>query len=222
MVPLPGALVAARYLPGGGDQVGGDWYDAVPMEDGRLVIVIGDVAGHGAGAAATMIQLRDAVRFVLLDSHGPADALDRVNRFLHDTMPDAIATAAVVILDPSTGDARFAAAGHLPLLVIAAGGVELLPAPPAPALGLTPEAAYLERPVELAIGSTVVLYTDGLVERRGEPLDTGLDRLRQVAADAPAALDDLCDRLVSQLPDAGRDDVAVIAIQLSPAAPATV
>src|SRR5690606_37694458 len=123
LADVPGLTMAARYLPGGaGQRVGGDWYDTVPLPGGRVALVIGDVAGRGVDAASMMGQLRSAVRAYVLEGGVPADALERLNRFLLSLAWDSMATACVLLLEPATGRIRFANAGHPPPLVLTPGG----------------------------------------------------------------------------------------------------
>lgn len=205
---LPGSLpvspdvaVAARYIPASDDvEVGGDWYDFIPLPDGRLGLAIGDVAGHGIGAAASMGQLRMALRAYALEDVSPAEALVRLNNLLIELQPGAMATLVYGQLDPETGAVRIARAGHPPPLVVRPdGAAELIEGGLAPPLGVVPLQAYAEATFDLATGSTLLLYTDGLIERRGEAVDDGLSRLQRVVADAPADLDAACDHIVERL-----------------------
>ncbi|RJK93867.1 GAF domain-containing protein [Vallicoccus soli] len=171
----------ARYAPMAGGQVGGDWYDALRLPDGRLAVVLGDVAGHGLAAAGTMGQLRNALRAYLVEDGAPGRALARLDVLLQWLLPEATATAAVAVVDPATGLARVASAGHPPPLLISPDGVpQVLEVASAPLLGAPLPAgpgAVPETEVPLQWGSGLALYSDGLVERRGEPFDTGLARL---------------------------------------------
>jgi serine phosphatase RsbU (regulator of sigma subunit) len=178
---LPGLELAARYLPAGprsGREVGGDWYDAVTLRDGRVGLAVGDVSGHGLGAAATMGRLRTALRVYALDGVAPGDVLDRLNRFLHDTGSGELVTAVWGALDAESGTFEWASAGHPPPFLVGADGeVTELDPPTGPVLGALPGATYDHGRLRLEPGDTLVLYTDGLVERRGETIDDGLARL---------------------------------------------
>jgi GAF domain-containing protein/anti-sigma regulatory factor (Ser/Thr protein kinase) len=213
---LSTARLTARYLPAAeGMRVGGDWYDAVPLEDGRLVLAIGDVVGHGLAAASSTGRLRAALELSALDGFSPAVILDRLNRYLF-SVPDAdMATVAVLVYDAAGGEVRLATAGHPPVLVVEPDGARYLAHHPGPPLRAVEDAVYRERVEQLAPGETLLLFTDGLVERRGESLDAGLERLRASAARAPTDLDALADHLLDELlptrePD---DDVALVGLR---------
>lgn len=205
--------VAARYLPSR-DEVGGDWYDVLALPGGALGVAIGDVAGHGVRAAALMAELRSAMRAYALDGHSPAAVLERVDRMLHSVRQRGMATAAYGLFEPETGRLSYSLAGHPPpLLVPYAGEPRFLPAQAAPPLGATPYPRYAEQETVVAGGDTLFLYTDGLVESRGEPLREGLERLRQ-AARGEHDPERLCMQIADALvPAAGSaDDVAMVAL----------
>jgi serine phosphatase RsbU (regulator of sigma subunit)/anti-sigma regulatory factor (Ser/Thr protein kinase) len=216
------ADVAARYLPAR-DVVGGDWYDVLDLGDGRIGLAIGDVAGHGVRAAALMGQLRTALRAYALEGHPPGETLRRVDTLLHATRARGMATAAYAIVDPELGRLTIASAGHPPPLhVVGDGQSHLIDVAHAPPLGVLQFAQYDETHATIAAGDGVVLYTDGLIERRGVPLAENLERLPRVAdAPVPQSADELCERVLEgMLPDgAARDDVAVVALRLEPLGP---
>ena len=180
------AELAALYLPGSSEaSVGGDWYDAIALDDTTIGLVIGDVVGRGVRAASAMGQLRNAVRAYLLEGYGPAQTLARVNRLL-DTLGGGFATLACLCVDTETGALRYANAGHPPPLIVGPdGATRWLEGGLAPPIGAAREIAYREAEDAIPAGGALVLYTDGLVERRGEPIDTGLGRLAEAAADSP-------------------------------------
>jgi anti-sigma regulatory factor (Ser/Thr protein kinase)/putative methionine-R-sulfoxide reductase with GAF domain len=214
---IVGIDAAARYLPAQ-DEVGGDWYDVIELARGQVGIAIGDVAGHGVRAAALMGQLRTALRAYALDGHGPGETLRRVDRLMQTIRGRGMATAAYAILDPATGAMRYASAGHPPAVVVPESGhARLLEIDSAPPLGTLPYASYREAEAMLVPGETILMYTDGLVERRREPLTVGLDRLRDVASAASSA-EDLCQRITRELvPDqGGADDIALVAVRALP------
>ncbi len=208
-----GVSAAARYLPAS-DEVGGDWYDVFELSRGRIGVAIGDVVGHGVRAAALMGQLRTALHAYAIEDHGPAKTLDLVDRFVQAIPGDAMATAAYAVLDPVTGLVRVASAGHLPPLVIGGGAGRVLQIAPATPLGVFPYGAYHEQELSLETGETLVLYTDGLVERPGIPLETSIQELLDTVIDAPTA-DEVCQFAIEQLVPFGglRDDAAVVAMQ---------
>jgi anti-sigma regulatory factor (Ser/Thr protein kinase)/putative methionine-R-sulfoxide reductase with GAF domain len=212
-----GVPVAARYLPSR-DEVGGDWYDVLALNRGAVGIAIGDVAGHGVRAAALMSELRSATRAYALDGHPPAAVLERVDRMLKGSPELRMATAGYAVYDPETSMLRFATAGHPPpLLVPVEGEPRLLEAATVPPLGTVPYAVYSEQACRLEGGDTVVFYTDGLVERRGEALDAGLARLRATARGVRGA-EALCRTLARELvPREGADDdIAMVALHCEP------
>jgi anti-sigma regulatory factor (Ser/Thr protein kinase)/putative methionine-R-sulfoxide reductase with GAF domain len=214
---LVGIDTAVRYLPAR-DEVGGDWYDIIDLPGGLVGLAIGDVAGHGLRAAALMGQLRTGLRAYALEGHPPGETLKRLDRLLQTISGRGMATAGYAVVDPVTGALRYASAGHLPPVVVRRGEqARLLEARPAPPLGSLPFAAYHEAQETLEPGDTILLYTDGLVERRREPLTAGLERLRALAA-APLSAERLCQRVVEQLvpPTGGDDDIAVVALRLAP------
>lgn len=208
---LDGLEVAARYRAGGGADVGGDWYDVLDLPGAGVAVVVGDVAGHGVTAATTMGHLQHALRAYALEDDSPGAILRRLNRLTQWALPGEVATAIVVVLDPDNERARIASAGHLPPLLIADGGTAYVDLDNGPALGVTAEAVYAE--VEQAMGdATMLLFTDGLVERRGESIDVGLERLAR--SSAGATRDQLLDVLLSAVPDPdGTDDLAVVAVR---------
>ncbi|MEX2554165.1 MAG: SpoIIE family protein phosphatase [Actinomycetota bacterium] len=214
---IPDVHAAARYIPAASElEVGGDWYDIIPMHDGRLGLGIGDVAGHGVGAAAAMGQVRSAFRAYLLEGLPPSQILERLNALLRELLPGAMATLACAQLDPETGIMRVARAGHPPpLLRSADGAVRIVEGGLAPPLGVIPVIGSEEVEIELPLSSTLLFYTDGLIERRRESLDQGFLRLQGVLAAAPEDLDAACDQIVEELlGDNGvADDAVLLAIR---------
>ncbi|MFG2127386.1 SpoIIE family protein phosphatase [Streptomyces sp. NPDC048751] len=175
----PQVETAGRYLPGTqGMEVGGDWYDVVET-GGALALVIGDVQGHGVQAAATMGQLRSAVRAFAVGDHPPDEVMRGTNRLLIDLDPGQFASCCYVRLDPLTGVARAARAGHPPpLLRRPDGGTEVVEIPGGVVLGVDPGAGYPVTELCLEPGAILALYTDGLVERPGADIDDGIAALR--------------------------------------------
>jgi serine phosphatase RsbU (regulator of sigma subunit)/PAS domain-containing protein len=176
---------AGRYLPGTkGMDVGGDWYDVVEAGDG-LALVIGDVQGHGVQAAATMGQLRSAVRAFALGDQPPDEVMSGTNRLLIDLDPGQFASCCYVRLDPGTGRARAARAGHpQPLLRHPDGRTEVLDLPGGVVLGVDPDAVYPVTDLLLEPDAVLALYTDGLVERPGHDIDDGIANLRTALSQA--------------------------------------
>jgi PAS domain S-box-containing protein len=218
---LDGIQIAARYMPGGAD-VGGDWYDAIPLENGRVGVAMGDVVGHGIGAAALMGQLRHAMRAYALEGHSPAGVLDRLDRVVRSLDGGQMATLLYLVMEPDHSRVRYACAGHVPpLLIDPDGRAEYLEGAANPPLGVFESECHKELTAELVPGSTIVLYTDGLVEERGVSIDLGLEALRLAAAQDACHPDELCDRLVEAMLaiHPANDDIAVLALRALPAAP---
>ena len=212
---LPGVGIAARYLAGGAGAVGGDWYDVIALPGGRMGLAMGDVVGHGLGAASLMGQMRSALRAFALEDNAPASVLGRLDRLLQSMGPSGMATLLYLIFDPAQSSLSFATAGHPPPLVRESdGGVHFLETAASVPLGVQSTPQFDDRAFELPPGSTLVLYTDGLIERRGATLDEGFARLEQVVKSAPQAPDALCDHIVETLlPDDPADDTALLALQ---------
>jgi phosphoserine phosphatase RsbU/P len=207
-----GVRLAARYLPRGGDgPVGGDFYDAVVLPGDRIGLAIGDIAGKGLPAAAAMGQVRAALHAYALEDDDPARVLTRLDRFV--SAMDITATAQFVTID-ADGELAIASAGHPPAVIADAGGARLVTGVLAPPLGCGIPPAESAQRFRLSHGARLLLYTDGLVERRDERLDHSLEALRTVVDSAPAALDALCERALEALaPGSGvwPDDVALLA-----------
>ena len=214
---IPGVGVAVRYVPATtGMSIGGDWYDVVPLPNGHLGVAIGDVAGHGLRAAATMGQLRMTLRAYALEEPSPLLVMRRVRELVQRLIPSEMATLLYMVLDLDSGSITFSNAGHLPpLLIDGDGTASYLEHGLAPPLGTAPHPEYdVEARAEIASGSTLLLFTDGLVERRGVSVRDGLERLRAEVTVAGSDLDQLCDHVIASLLDGGAsDDVALLAIR---------
>jgi chemotaxis family two-component system sensor kinase Cph1 len=220
----PCLQVAVRYVPAAREaQVGGDWYDVFEQPDGSTVVVIGDVVGHDTEAAADMAQLRGLLRGIAYASaDGPATVLRRLDSAVAGLGLHAMATVLVGRLtpEPATGGARlrWSSAGHLPpLLSVPGDGVLLLTTPRAELLlGVDPAAPRTESEALLEPGSTLLLYTDGLVERRDQGFDEGVQRLAgELVAVRDRPLEAACDELIGRmLPEGAEDDVALVAVGL--------
>jgi serine phosphatase RsbU (regulator of sigma subunit) len=219
-----GCDIVVRYVPAAaGAEIGGDWYDAFLQPDGSTVLAIGDVAGHDTRAAASMGQVRGLLRGIsYASSRTPAAVLAELDRAIDGLALDTMATALVAQLDrdaSGTARMRWASAGHpAPVVVAPDGTVRVLDAGSADLLlGVDPRHRRHDRAAELAPGSTVLLYTDGLVERRDRDIDAGTAELLTVIGEAAGLpLEQRCDRGLERLflPDA-EDDVAVLALRLS-------
>jgi hypothetical protein len=213
---IPGMQIAVRYLPGvSGTEVGGDWYDVVPLGGGRFVFVVGDVSGRGIQAAATMASLQYSSRAYALEGHPPAVILERLTRTMDIADDGHFATVLCGLVDVGTHEVTLANAGHLPPLVCGGDGASLVEAKPGSPIGVPGGAPFEPTLLATAARGTLIAYTDGLVERRGEPLDAGLERLVQAAtARCGSSLDDLLTSLVSELTgDSPTDDIALIGLR---------
>jgi PAS domain S-box-containing protein len=219
---LPGVHVAARYLPGGMGSdvdVGGDWYDVFPLDNGRIGVAIGDVAGHGLRAAALMGQLRNSLRAYAIEGHPPAVVVDRLNRLVRDLEQGWMATLLYMVVSPDESEVRFANAGHMPALALELGDARFIDVQRGPPLGVGADAEYAEVVEPMQPGTTIVIFTDGLVEQPGLSPDVALARLAQNALAVQAGdPDGLCDHLVRVQLGEGqpRDDVAFVALHTVP------
>jgi anti-sigma regulatory factor (Ser/Thr protein kinase) len=220
---LPGLAVAARYLPAAAEaEVGGDWYDVIPIAGGGVGLVMGDVAGKGLAAASMVGHLRSALRAYALEGHPPARVVDQLNRLVWTELGESqMATLLYVVLDPADGSVRWVNAGHLPPLMVDAGGPpRFLEGGRSVPLGVMPFPSFEEMSVRLESGGTMVLYTDGLVERPGRNIDDGLSMLAEALRGPPGGPDELCDHLLHTLVPEGAapDDVALLALSNVPMA----
>ena len=214
-----GARLAGRYVPAGSPlEIGGDFYDATELGDGRVAIAIGDVAGHGVLAAAVMGQVRQALRAYVLDGHPPDALMTRLDRLVHESEL-AMTTCLCGIFDPGGGRLEFSNAGHPPPLIRRADGrVERVEGGLSQPLGASMGVQHKQGEVRLEVGDTLLLYTDGLVERRGETIDVGIDRLAErLSAGAPVP-DAICESIVDALEGDLADDVALLALVREPMA----
>lgn len=212
--------LAACYLPAGTETlVGGDWYDVFVLDEDRVGLVVGDVAGHGLPSAALMAQLRNGLRAYALQGFGPADTLEHLNSFLRTVDRDGYATCLYAIYEPTTRRLSWAHAGHLPPMVITERRGAYLESGAGTPLGARRDAAYVERDAVLEPGSCLVIYTDGLIERRGEIIDRGFDRLLEIVGDLVIEhFDEFCEQLSALALDGGApgDDVCVLALRCRP------
>jgi serine phosphatase RsbU (regulator of sigma subunit) len=221
--------IVVRYVPAAeAARVGGDWYDAFPLRDGTPVLVIGDVVGHDTAAAAAMGQLRALLRGIAhFSGAGPAEVLRGLDEAIADMHTDTLATAAVARIETAGAGGpsrlRWANAGHPPPIVVGPdGGATLLGGPIGDLmLGVDCTVRRPESVHDLVPGSTVLLYTDGLVERHGSTLDVGTARLCHLLGElAGKPLEELCDALLDHMLQGGRqDDVAIVAFRLADSHP---
>ncbi|AJP05282.1 PAS/PAC sensor protein [Streptomyces cyaneogriseus subsp. noncyanogenus] len=211
---LPGALAVARYLPStAGLELGGDWYDVIPLPDQHVALVIGDVQGHSAAAATLMGQMRTALRAYAVEGHPPDVVVSHANRLLADMGTDLFATCAYVDLGLEEGAAWCVRAGHLPpVLRHPDGTTEIAEVPGGPPLGVVARADFPMSPLRLRPGTVLALTTDGLVETPGTDIDDGIDRFaRALAACDPAHLGPVADSLLGSARRS--DDVALLLLR---------
>jgi PAS domain S-box-containing protein len=222
LVVPDGVSVAARYEAGSAAlEVGGDWYDVFRLDNGCVALTVGDVVGHGLAAAAAMGQMRTALAALAQYTEQPGELLTRLDKFVANTDATDFATVSYGVLDPSTGTFEYASAGHPPILLVPPGAEpEWLDNAQSPPLWGGGQQHRRQARVVLAPGSLLVLFTDGLVERRGELISDSLARMR-AAASALAGLppSEVCDTLIAtfEVEAARGDDVAVLAVRYDPA-----
>jgi serine phosphatase RsbU (regulator of sigma subunit)/anti-sigma regulatory factor (Ser/Thr protein kinase) len=212
---FPGVALTGRYRPAEAAPLGGDWYDAFTLTGGAVGLAIGDVVGRGFKAAAMMGQLRSALRAYAFDDESPLSLLSKLNVLLRRIEPGASATLLYILFDPDTGRTTLASAGHLPPILVSAEGVaDFIELPPGPPLGVSVNPPYDERTLDLEPPNRLLLYTDGVMERPGESLDDGLERLRAVVPGLEVAGPEACDNVLSALVAAGdlRDDAALLVL----------
>ena len=215
---IPGLMVAARYVPAAPEPLGGDWYDVFPLAGGRVGLVMGDVAGHGVGAAAVMAKLRNALRAYAMEGHSPKDVAERLNRVMER---GEMASVVYLVLDPLRWHVSYFNAGQPPPVVLEpTGAVKFLDQSSIP-LGTRISRSYDEHEVDLTPQSTLLLYTDGIIEtRRGA--EARLTKLERAVAGRPATdLDGLLAYLLNQIlgESAPIDDAALLAVAASPLDP---
>jgi sigma-B regulation protein RsbU (phosphoserine phosphatase) len=207
---VPGIDLAARYVPGQDAGVGGDWYDVFLLPDGSLGIVVGDVAGHGLPSAVVMGRLRSALRAYALEHSDPAEVLARLDRKIHHFEAGNLATAIYVVIPPDRNHARISNAGHLPpVLAVPGHQAQVQDVEPDLPLGIGADAPRRTTRIELPPESVMVLYTDGLVERRRQPIAHGLQQLLSLVKPMPA--EEACQAIMAGMDTTNAfDDIALL------------
>ncbi len=219
MPELPGITLRAHYVPGAKEaEIGGDWYDAFTLPDGRLGVSIGDVAGKGLQAAAAMSAVRLLIRATALERLAPAKVLERANLMLLNDRPSMV-TALFGIVDLENMTFSFACGGHPPPIVASPDDSMTFGRPVAPPLGVSPEAKFPEQSLALSHGSLLVLYTDGLVEQNRNAIPNGEERLLEAIRSVLATHEsNAAGKIVSMLTDSEpKDDIAVLTVACAPA-----
>jgi GAF domain-containing protein/anti-sigma regulatory factor (Ser/Thr protein kinase) len=214
---IAGLEVASRYVPAGSSGLGGDWYDVFELPESRIAIAVGDVVGHGVAAATVMAQLRTALRAYAAEGHDSASVVGAVDHLMWQLGPTAMTTLAYVVLDPLEETLELVNAGHLPPLMLdPSGEPRFLTVEGGLPLGVSQTEVYAGQVFPFPAGAAVLLFTDGLVERRGEPIDAGLARLRALS-EGGDDVERLCTEALQQLvPRTPHDDVALVAARMPP------
>ncbi|MBJ7359939.1 SpoIIE family protein phosphatase [Nocardioides sp.] len=208
-----GMDIAVRYVPATTYQLGGDWWDAVSLDDGRVAFVVGDTAGHGVSVVGAMTQVRAALRAYLMGGAGPAQALDRLDLLMVSLLPDQVATAVIAVWDAGSRRLEICSAGHPPAMVFAGSDVTETVATGRPLLGLG-EGRAESTVLDVGPDVTVLFYTDGLVERRHADVETAVERLSALAPRVgDLGVEDFVD-LVVETSGSGEDDTTVLAVRL--------
>ncbi|MFC8594612.1 SpoIIE family protein phosphatase [Streptomyces atroolivaceus] len=211
-VPNPGIEIASLYLPAGeGAVVGGDWFDAIPLKGGRHMKVMGDVMGHGVEAAVAMSNYRSMLRLMAEDDHPPHRVLERLDKAVERSGLDRAATCLIAVVDRREGVCEVASAGHPPPVFLDPGatGARVAAMPVGPPLG-TGFGGYRTTVLPCGPGTVLFMYTDGLVERRGEDIDVSIGRLTRLTLPAGGRLQDLLEEVVDRFADTAEDDIAVL------------
>ncbi|MER7566967.1 SpoIIE family protein phosphatase [Streptomyces sp. NPDC097941] len=213
---VPGLDVAVRYRPAETQHlVGGDWYDAVVLPSRLVLLCVGDVAGHGIEAATSMVVLRNALRGLAVTGAGPGQLLSWLNMVAHHLNGAVTATAVCGLYDPENNTLRWARAGHLPPVLVRGSEAAPLPLVTGLLLGAVPEATYEEHEVQLAVDDTLLMYTDGLIERRDRSVEESLTQFLTVARAVPPTLDQQLDRLLTHSKSDTDDDTCIVGIRVA-------
>ena len=212
---VPGVVIDFRYVPGvAGLDIGGDWYDAIPLDEGRLMVIVGDVSGRGLGAGTVMASLRYAVRAFASQGDTPTVILHKLNALLDVHDDGHFATVLCAVIDIASHSVTFANAGHPNPLLIEGEHALVIETEVGLPIGVRRDAEYAPITRGVAAGATLLMFTDGLFERRTESVDVGLERLRQSASGSRRSLADTLSEIIDvQTPGGGDDDTAVVGVQ---------
>jgi serine phosphatase RsbU (regulator of sigma subunit) len=212
---IPGIQAGARYEAGEeGVEIGGDWYDVIDLDGGRLLLVVGDVSGRGLRAATTMAALRYAIRAYAAQNDGPAEILTKISRLINVSESGQLATVLCVTVDREARQLSLTSAGHLPPLLLSHGDSRYVDVDVGLPIGVHEGTGYRSTTVTVPPDATVVAFTDGLVETRGESIDQGLERLRAAASGHVVDLPELLGRLVSEMANGrAQDDIAIVGVR---------
>jgi serine phosphatase RsbU (regulator of sigma subunit) len=212
---MPGIEANARYVAGEeGVEIGGDWYDVIDLDERRLLLVVGDVSGRGLHAATTMAALRYAIRAYAAQDDGPAEILTKISRLLNVSESGQLATVLCAEVDTDARELSLTSAGHLPPLLLSNGDSRYVETVVGVPIGVQEGTVYHATTVTVPPEATLVAFTDGLVEVRGETLDQGLERLRVAATSHDVGLPELLGRLVSDMTNGrSQDDIAIVGVR---------
>jgi serine phosphatase RsbU (regulator of sigma subunit)/PAS domain-containing protein len=214
-VEAAGLDVAARYRPSGeGSLVSGDWYDTVLLPSKKVLLVVGDIAGHGLDAVTGMVAVRNSLRGLAITGAGPATLLDWLNRAAAHFTDGVLGTAICGLYDPADRSLHWARAGHLPPILVRDGRARQFPLPEGLLLGADPDARYTEEVATLRLGDTLLMFTDGLIERRDETIDEALATLLQVASRSVGDIGDYADLLLAEAASNTGDDACLVAVRI--------
>src|SRR6185437_15580261 len=212
LVETAGLDVAARYRPAGqGHLVSGDWYDTVLLPSGQVMLVVGDVAGHGIDAVTGMVALRNCLRGLAITGAGPAALIAWLNEVACHLTDETFGTAICGLFDPAEGVLRWTRAGHLPAVLVRDGTASVLPQPRGVLLGADPAVSYQEETTPLLAGDTLLLFTDGLIERRDQSIDDSIQQMLEVASRPVTDIDAYADHLVAHPFSDTDDDACLVA-----------
>jgi PAS domain-containing protein len=215
LVEAAGLDVAARYRPSGeGNLVSGDWYDTVLLPSKKVLLVVGDIAGHGLDAVTGMVAVRNSLRGLAITGASPATLLDWLNRAAAHFADGVLGTAICGLYDPADRTLCWARAGHLPPVLVRDGQAEQLPLPEGLLLGADPDASYAEEVTSLRLGDTLLLFTDGLIERRDEPIDEAIAGLLRAASRPVGEIGGYADHLLDQAASNTGDDACLVAVRV--------
>ena len=215
LVEAAGLDVAARYRPSGeGNLVSGDWYDTVLLPSKKVLLVVGDIAGHGLDAVTGMVAVRNSLRGLAITGAGPGTLLDWLNRAAAHFTDGVLGTAVCGLYDPVDRTLLWARAGHLPPVLVRDGRAEELPMPEGLLLGADPDASYAEEVTALRLGDTLLLFTDGLIERRDESIDDAIAGLIRAASRPVGDIGGYADHLLDQAASNTGDDACLVAVRV--------
>jgi serine phosphatase RsbU (regulator of sigma subunit) len=214
-VAAPGLDIAARYRPSGpGNLVSGDWYDTVLLPSNDVLVVVGDIAGHGLDAVTGMVTVRNGLRGLAVTGAGPAELLGWLNSAACHFADAIIGTVICGLYDPEARSLRWARAGHLPPILVRDGRAQMLTLPQGLLLGADPASRYMEVTTSLRPGDALLLFTDGLIERRDQPIDDALNGLLEIASQPVKNIGHYADHVVAAAASNTDDDACLVAVHV--------